>query len=73
MPKRNKINKVHQEILSGLIETRPTSWNRKVWTNDEDGLTVESTVKVTRQSLRFPFAQNMSEESVDALAKRWLP
>jgi hypothetical protein len=72
MPKST--NKIRQEILAGLIETKPTSWNRKVWKKDEDddGKLVESTVKVNRDSLRFPLAQNISDSSVDALAKRWL-
>lgn len=70
MPK-NK-NKIRQEILSGLIATHPTSWNRKVWSKDEEGDLVESTVKVPRQSLRFPLAQNVSSANVDALAAKWL-
>lgn len=70
MPKRP--NKVKQQIVSNLIETRPASWNRKVLSKNEEGKEVVETVKVSQSELRFPLAQNLSWDSVERLAKRWL-
>lgn len=65
MPNKNKIR---QQILAGLIETKPASWNKKVW-NDEKKTVDE--VKVAHQGLRYPLAQNVSEQTVERAAKRW--
>lgn len=70
MPKRP--NQLRQQLLSGLIETKPTSWSRKVLDKDEDGKEVVSTQKVTHDALRFPLAQNVSEESVERASRSWM-
>jgi hypothetical protein len=70
MPK--KPNAVRQQLVSSLIETRPTSWTRKVLTKDEDGKESVESVKVSQRELKFTFAQNMSEYNVERLAERWL-
>lgn len=71
MPKRQQ-SKIRQQMIAGLIETKPTSWNRKTLAKDEDGKEVVNNRMVRRDELRFPLAQNVSEESVERLAKRWL-
>lgn len=71
MPK--KPSKIRQQLLSSLIERKPTSWSRTAWATNRDTDELEEVkVKVTRDSLRYPLAQNMSDSAVDALAKRWL-
>jgi len=70
MPKR--ASKVRQQVVASLIETQPASWKRKVFKKDEDGELRDGTVTVTREALRYPLAQNVSESNVEALAKRWL-
>lgn len=70
MPKRP--NRVRQQLLAGLIETKPSSWNRKVLSKDEDGKEQIDTVKVSHDALRFPLAQNISERNVERAARRWL-
>ena len=68
----NKANPLHQQLLAGLIETKAVSWDRKSLSKDKDGKEVLNTTKVTRQGLRFPLAQNVSEDSIERAAKRWL-
>lgn len=70
MPKRP--NKIRQQVLAGLVENQTVTRTRHVFVKDEDGELVEGTKKETRDVLRFPFAQNMSDESVNRLAGRWL-
>lgn len=65
----SKPSNLRQQLLAGLIETKPTSWSRKEW---DDEKKEERTVAVTRDSLKFPLAQNVSSANVDALAKRWI-
>ena len=73
MPKpQPKANLIRQQLLAGLIETKPVSWDRKTLSKDKDGKEVPNTTKVTRQGLRFPLAQNVSSDNVEAAAKRWL-
>jgi hypothetical protein len=68
-----KSNKVRQQVLSNLIETKASTHTETKWrTNPDTDELEEVKVKRTRQVLRFPLAQNMSEESVEALAKRWI-
>lgn len=66
----NKPNKIRMQVLSGLIALAPYSWQRKSLSRDEDGKEVVTTTQVTRAGLRYPLAQNVSEESVENLAKR---
>lgn len=70
MPK--KANKLRQQMLAGLIETKPSSWERKSLSKDEDGKEVLSSTKITHDALRYPLAQNVSDESVERTARRWL-
>lgn len=70
MPKRP--NQLRQQIVSGLIETRPTSWTRKVLSKDADGKESVESVKVSQRELKFAFAQNMADHNVERLAERWL-
>ena len=67
-----KANTLHQQILAGLIETKPVPWVKKTLSKDDDGKeTVEST-KVTHQGLRFPLAQNVSDLNVNRAAKGFI-
>lgn len=68
-----KQNLVKQSLLAGLIETKPTSWERKSLGKDEDGKEVLNTTKVTHNALRYALAQNVSGENVERLARRWAP
>jgi len=68
-----KANLIHQQILGGLIETKPVSWTHKKLAKGEDGKEVVVQTKVTREGLRFPLAQNVSGFNVDRTARRWLP
>lgn len=70
MPK--KPNQIRQQVLHGLIETRPTSWTRKTLSKNEQGKEVVESVKVSHSELKSAFAQNMSDRNVDRLAERWL-
>ena len=71
MPKRQQ-SKIRQQMIAGLIEKRPATRTRHVWGKDSEGELTPTTVKETVEELRFPLAQNVSEESVERLAKRWL-
>ena len=70
MPK--KPNQLRQQVVSQLIESRPASWTRKTLTKNEDGKETVKSEKVAQSELRFPLAQNMSWDSVERLAKRWI-
>lgn len=71
MPKKPSV--MRQQLLAGLIETKPSSWKAKTIRKDEDGKEVVETVTVNQTSLKYPLAHNMSEASVEALSRRWLP
>ncbi|AEJ94546.1 hypothetical protein FGG52_gp58 [Mycobacterium phage Backyardigan] len=74
MPKPTpKRNLVHQQLLSGLIETKPVSWARKTLAKDNNGKEIVVKTTQTRQGLRFPLAQNVSNFNVDLAARRWTP
>ncbi|AEL17800.1 hypothetical protein TURBIDO_67 [Mycobacterium phage Turbido] len=70
MPK--KANVIHQQILSGLLATKPATWARKTLVKGADGK--ESVVKTTVTHLepRFPLARNVSDFNIDRTARRWL-
>ncbi|AGS82748.1 hypothetical protein ANNAL29_67 [Mycobacterium phage AnnaL29] len=70
MPKRT--NPLHQQILSGLLATKPVTTTVKRVVKDAAGKDQVVERKVTRQGLRFPLAQNVSEANIDLAAKRWL-
>lgn len=69
MPK--KTSAVHQQILSGLVATKPSTWVKKsIVLKDGE----EQVVKKKVQHLETVnlLARNVSEENVDRAAKRWL-
>ena len=73
MPKpQPKANKLHQQILAGLIEVTPASWQQKSLSKDESGKEVVVTSKVTHRVLRYPLAQNVSSLSVERAARKWI-
>lgn len=70
MPNKNKA--VQVRLLAGLTETQASSWDRKNLSRDKEGKEVLDTVKVTHTVVRYPLAQNVSEDNVERAAKRWL-
>lgn len=70
MPKKQ--NKIQQQALLGLISLAPASWTRKTLHKDEDGKEIVKNDQITRSVLRYPLAQNVSEENVERAAKRWM-
>ncbi|AHY27129.1 hypothetical protein PBI_PHANTASTIC_66 [Mycobacterium phage Phantastic] len=76
MPKPTpKANRIHQQLLAGLIETRPTSWTRKTVDPKSPDPRKPNIIetKVVGKELRFPLARNVSEFNVELAAKRWIP
>lgn len=71
MPKKQR-DKVRERILGMLIETQEQSWKLKRLAVDDSGKEIVETQTVGRDALRWPLAQNVSEESVNAAARRWL-
>jgi len=67
-----KANALHQQLLAGLIATKPEVWNRKTLVDPEDPKSDVAKTRVTRQLLSNPLAQNVSELNVDRAAQRWL-
>lgn len=63
-----RANLIHQLVLSGLVATKPTSWDHK----RIDPVTGD-VVKTKRAgtALANPLAGNVSEANVDRAAKRW--
>lgn len=72
MKPKAKPNNIRVAVLDGLISMSPSSWERKTLSKDENGKEVVNASKVSRSVLRYPLAQNVSDENVDRLAKRWL-
>lgn len=70
MPKQT--NKIRQQVLGSLIDSKPASRTVKTLAKDADGKEIVKETKVSRQELRNPLAYNVSEENVERLAKRWL-
>ncbi|AIK67781.1 hypothetical protein AVV38_gp38 [Mycobacterium phage Piro94] len=69
MPK--KANVIHQQILSGLLATKPVSWARKTLVK-VDGKEAVVKTTITHQEPRFPLARNVSDENIDRMARRWI-
>ncbi|APC43212.1 hypothetical protein SEA_JAAN_65 [Mycobacterium phage Jaan] len=69
MPKR--ANVIHQQILSGLLATKPVTWARKTFVKVGDKEELVKTT-VTNQEPRFALARNVSDENIDRMAGRWL-
>lgn len=70
MPRRN--NKLQQQMLEGLIANTKHTWKKKILVADDNGKERLEEVHVTRQALRYPLAQNVSEQNVESAARRWL-
>lgn len=70
MPKNT--NKIRQQILGALIDSKTANRTVKALVKDADGKEIFKETKVKRQELRNPLAYNVSEENVERLAKRWL-
>lgn len=68
---QKKANRVHQQALSALIETKPLSYTKKTLGKDVDGKEIVVNQTVTYESLRYPLAQNVSDENVERAARRW--
>lgn len=62
-------NKLHQQVLSGLLATKPTSWVKKTWNDEKKDV---DTVKVSGVEPRNALARNVSDENIDRAARRWL-
>ncbi|AYD87091.1 hypothetical protein SEA_NICOLETERA_64 [Mycobacterium phage NicoleTera] len=72
MPKRT--NPLHQQILSALLATKPTSWTHKRIDPESPDPKKPRVIetKVVGQEPRFPLARNVSDFNIDRAAKRWL-
>lgn len=68
---QKKANRVHQQMLAGLIETKPVSYTKKTLGRDREGKEIVVNQTVTYESLRYPLAQNVSDENVERAARRW--
>ncbi|AFU20686.1 hypothetical protein SEA_CHUPACABRA_60 [Mycobacterium phage Chupacabra] len=67
-----KANPLHQKLLGALIETKPSSWTHKRLVKGDDGKESVVETKVTRQGLRYPLAQNVSDHNIERAAKAWI-
>lgn len=67
-----KTNPLHQQILGGLLATKPVTTTVKSLVKDDAGKEQVVSTKQTRQGLRFPLAQNVSEVNIDRAARRWM-
>lgn len=67
-----KANKLHQQLLASLIETKPVKSTFKSLSQDENGKEVVNTAVQVSPGLRFPLAQNVSSLNVNRAAKEWI-
>jgi hypothetical protein len=73
MPKPTAVlHPQRQKLLGALIETQKSTTTVKVLVKDENGKEDVKSISTTRDILRWPLAQNVSEQSVEALAGRWV-
>ena len=70
MPKKN--NAIHTKVVDGLVSISPSVWKKKDLVTDKDGKEQVVTTSITRSALRYPLAQNVSDDNVERLARRWL-
>jgi hypothetical protein len=66
------LNPIRQTVVSGLIATQKSTTTVKVLITDENGKEDVQNISTTRDVLRYPLAQNVSEQNVNRLAERWL-
>ena len=68
-----KANPLHQQLLAGLIETKPVSWeHKKLEDHSDDKNNNVLVTKHVRPGLRYPLAQNVSELNVNRAAKGFI-
>lgn len=67
-----KANPIHQQILSGLLETKPVSWVHKKLVDKSDPKSDVVKTRVTGSELRNPLARALSDANLEILAKRWM-
>ena len=70
MPRKN--NQLHQQLLAGLIATKPDVWNRKTLVDPSDPKSDVLKTPRTRMVLVHPLAQNVSELNVERASQRWV-
>ena len=63
---------IYSKLLSGLVDRQESSWDRRTISRDEEGKEVVETERVTHYVVRYPLAHNVSEDSVERAARRWL-
>lgn len=71
MPKRQP-DKLREQILARLIEAKRQTWARKQFVRAEEGGEELVEEQVAHDALRWPLAQNVSENAVQQAARRWL-
>ena len=69
MPK--KVNPIHTQILGSLIDAKPHKWEQRTFVRVDGVETLVMAPHVHGETLRWPLAQNVSDENVDRLAARW--
>lgn len=69
-----KANPLRMQLLAGLIETKAVTTTFKRLDPDSPDPKKPNVIetKLTRQGLRYPLAQNVSEANVERLARRWV-
>ena len=67
-----KANPLHQRLLGMLLETRKVSRTVKTLEPTEGGKPVVAETTVTREELKHPLAQNVSDLNVERAAARWM-
>lgn len=71
MPKKNP-SELRQRILANLIEHKKQNAKRKSFRTNSEGSEELVTEDVEQTVLRYPLAQNVSENTVQRAAERWL-
>lgn len=66
-----KANQIHQQLLSGLISTKPGGWTQKVLGKDDNGAEIVTGVIHSREELKSPLAANVSNFNVERAAQKW--
>jgi len=69
---RKPLNKLRLQIVDGILDIVGSSWERKSISKDEDGKEIIVSHRVARSVLRYPLAQNVSELTVERIAKNFL-
>lgn len=70
---QKRVNPVRLAVLGGLTASKAGSRTHKVWdrsANDGKGDVVETTITLP-EAPTMPLARNVSDQNINALAKRW--